>query len=138
MWQKDFMESYLEGWVFILSLVGMIAFAVTFRSLLFERGFSGSSVIARIVPLTYVLAIILALITRREKFGTKTPEWFPVSFRCLLGLSCAGLIVLIFQRKTTLHKRWIGVLIALVLGWLIYTSIQHGNLTMNDWRMAGR
>jgi hypothetical protein len=138
MWQKDFMESYLEGWVFILSLVAMIAFTVTFRSLLLERSLSVASTITRVVPLAYVLAIGLALTTPRSISGrASTPVWFPVTFRCLLGLSCAGLITLIFRRGATVHQRWIGLLITLVIGWLVYASIQHGNLTMNDWRMVG-
>lgn len=137
MWANDFMESYLESWVFILSFIAVIVFIITFRTLLFERSFSVTSMIARVVPLAYVLAIVLTLTTPGSKFGRPTPAWFPVSFRCLLGLSCAGLLALIFQRRATLHQRWIGLLIAIVIGWLMYASIKHGDLTMNDWRMGG-
>jgi|ERR1700682_461443 len=137
MLSKDFMESYLEGWVFVLSCIAMIAFVITFRGLLLERSLSLPSMIARVVLLAYILAIVLALTTPRSIFGRPTPVWFPVSFRCLLGLSCAGLIALVFQRRGTVHQSWIGLLIALVIGWLIYASIQHGDLTMNDWRLVG-
>jgi hypothetical protein len=135
--QNDFMQSYLEGWVFLLSVVAMVAFIITFRGRLFARDLSATSMIVRAVLLAYALAIIVAFMTPRSRFGTSTPVWFPLTFRSLLGLSCVGLIVLTFQRDTTLHKRWISLLIALVVVGLIYTSIQHGNLTMNDWRMVG-
>ena len=131
---NDFALSWVESWVFILSFIAMIAFTITFRRLLLGRNFSMTFMTARGVLLAYILAVILALNTPKSILGRPTPAWFPVSFRSLLGVSCVGVIVLIAQRRATLNQRWIGLLIALVIGWLIYASIQHGDLTMDDWR----
>jgi|SRR5947209_3905535 len=135
----NMMLNWLELVIFILSFCAMIVFALTFREFLVGRDFSLPFTSARIVLLAYVLAVVLVFATPTYLQLYQTPQralWFPMAYRSLLGLSLAGLITLIFRRRITLHQRWIGLLIALVVAGLIYLSVKEGNETMMGMRPA--
>jgi hypothetical protein len=127
----DFLITWAEELVFYALFISMIVFAVSFRRFLVGRDFSLAFTTARVVLLAYVLAVVLVLTTPVYLPEYQKPRWFPVTFRSLLGLSLTGLIILIFQRRLAVHKRWISLVIAIVFGCLIYLSLHHGNLTMD-------
>jgi hypothetical protein len=127
----DFVIGIAETFVFWLSFVSVIVFAVAFGRLLFRRDSSLICITTWVVLLTYGLALIFALVTPEDPRGLQMPLWFPVIFRILLGLSVIGLIVLALQKRLKAYQRWVSLLGALVIGWLIYLSIQHSSLTMS-------
>src|SRR4030081_3411559 len=103
----DFLITWAEELVFYALFISMIVFAVSFRRFLVARDFSLAFTTARVVLLAYVLAGVLVLTTPVYLPEYQKPRWFPVTFRSLLSLSLTGLIILIFQRRLAVHKRWI-------------------------------
>lgn len=128
---EDFIVGMAEAFVFWLSLVSVIPFVVTSGGLLVRRDSPLFYMASRGVLLTYGLAFIFAIVTPREPGTLQMPLWFPAVFRVLLSLSVIGLIVLALQKRLELYQRAISLLGALVIGSLIYFSIQHSSSTMS-------